>query len=136
MAVRGVLIGLLGVWLAALPFLTARRVAVFRSDLTVGDDAVRANPLMPRARLNLAKAIWEASHNAEETALQLRIAWVLLPEAPLAPHRKQGYTFLVNMNLGTLAGVAGRAAEAQRYYRTAAVADPRMVRFMNGTRTP
>lgn len=122
---------LVALWLAALSLLTAQRVAVFHSNTTLWADAVRANPFMPRARLNYADALWKADRSPE-TSQQLRIARLLLPDAPLAPHRKKGYTFLVNVELGSLAMADGRLEDGQRYYLTAAATDPTLVKFMNG----
>jgi len=126
---RWLLIVLGGLWLAALPVLTAQRVTVFRSDTTLWADAIRVNPRMPRARLNYADAIWKASRSPD-TSMQLRIARVLLPDAPLAPHRKKGYTFLVNLELGSLAMAEGRVEDGQRYFLTAAATDPTLVKFL------
>lgn len=102
---------------------------VFRSSETLWADAIRANPFMPRARLNYADALWKARRDPD-TALQLRIARAVLPDAPLAPHRKQGYTFLVNVELGSLAMAAGQVEEGQRYYLTAAATNPSLVKFL------
>ena len=136
MVVRGLLIVLFGVWLVALPILTAQRVTVFRSNRTLWEHAADVNPTMPRARLNYADAIWKESQHVADTEMQLRIARVLLPDAPLAPHRKKGYTFLVNVELGSMAIAEGRVEEGQRYYLTAAATDPTLVKFLNGPPPP
>lgn len=130
MDLQRVLIGLFGVWLAWLPIQTARRVPAFRTGETLWRAAVRVNPDMPRARMNLADAIWKTTQDAEATTDQLLIARTLLPDAPLAPHRQQGYTFLVHAELGMLAAKAGHPDEAQRYFLAAAATDPRLVRFL------
>ncbi len=126
---RQVIVGSVALWLAALPFVTAQRVTVFHSGETLWADAIRLNPDMPRARLNYADAMWKAREDPR-AADQLQMARILLPSAPLAPHRQRGYTFLVNVELGSLAMHAGRTDEGQRYYYVAAMTDPTLVKFM------
>ena len=127
---RLVIGGGVAVWLVTLPWLTAARVADFRSTERLWQAAIRVNPDMPRARLNYAEALWRTSGDAAAVTEQLQIARQLLPEARLAPHRKQHYWLLVNVELASLAMAAGRMEDAQRYVWAAAATDPRLVRFL------
>jgi hypothetical protein len=113
-----------------LPIQTARRVPDFRDGMALWSAAIVVNPDMPRARLNLADAIWKSTKDAQRTADQLRIALPLLPASPLSEPRKQGYTFLAHVELGMLANAAGQPALAQAHYWAAAATDPRLARFI------
>jgi len=129
---KHVLFVVLGVWLGVQPFLTARRVAVFRNNLVLWTDARDRHPDMPRARINIADAMWRAGMQ-QDAVQDLLAARQLLPSAPLAPVRKQGYTFLVNVELGNIAAVQGRMADSQQFYYTAALTSPQLVKFFKAT---
>lgn len=118
----------LGVWLGVQPFLTARRVSVFRNNLILWTDARDRHPDMPRVRINIADACWRLGMH-QDAVEDLLAAVQALPTAPLAPVRKQGYTFLVNVELGNIAQHQGRIVDSQQFYRTAAMTDPKLVRF-------
>ncbi len=127
---KHVLLVILGVWLGVQPFLTARRVSVFRSNLILWTDARDRHPDMPRARINIADAMWKAGMQ-QDAVQDLLAARNLLPAAPLALVRKKGYTFLVNVELGNIAAHEGRVADSQSFYLAAAMTDLRLVKFLN-----
>ncbi len=129
MATKRLLVVILGVWLGVQPFVAARRVSVFRSNLILWTDARDRHPDMPRARINIADAMWRAGMQ-QDAVEDLLAAVKVLPSAPLAPVRKQGYTFLVNVELGNIAHYQGRIADSQQFYLTAARTDPKLVRFL------